>query len=55
MKIKLTELQMHKIQMALNYASDVLRDIKKNPRKGKALADLKALEGAVAALEVFLL
>jgi len=53
MKLKLTEIQKHKIQTALRDAADVLREIKLKTLKGEALTDMKVLEQSVQGLEVF--
>lgn len=52
-KLNLTELQRHKVQEALRNAGDVLRDIKQRPLEGNAQEQMRLLEGAVAAMEMF--
>lgn len=51
MKLKLTELEKHQLEVALHNARAVLHDIKRKPLKGEALADMKALEEAVTNME----
>lgn len=52
---KLTEMQRHKLREANKNASDVLRELKAQELKGKALDRMKALEEAVGNIEVVLL
>lgn len=51
--MKLTELQVHKIDEALSNLQSVLSQIKQKTLRGKALKDMKVLESAVTNLEIF--
>ena len=51
--MKLTELQIHKIDEALSGSQCVLSQIKQKVLKGKALENMKILERAVVNLEIF--
>lgn len=51
--MKLTELQVHKIDKALSDLHSVLSQIKQKTLRGKRLKDMKTLEAAVTHLEVF--
>ena len=51
--MKTTEIHKHRIQMALNEASTVLREIKQKTLKGEDLKAMKTLEAAVQSLEAF--
>jgi hypothetical protein len=53
MKIKINEVQQHRIKVALSESSAVLREIKSKPLKGQPLACMKTLEAAVQGLELF--
>lgn len=55
MKLKLTELQKHKIQSSSRDLSSVLQEIKNKSLSGEALTDMKMLEQAVQHLEIFTL
>jgi len=50
--MKLTTAQKIHLQLALEKASFVLRELKAKPLKGKDLERMKTLESAVQALEV---
>lgn len=50
--LKFTELQKHRLEQARRDMSEVLREIKQKPLKGKALFVMKDLEHAVSYLEV---
>lgn len=54
-KLKLSDLQRHKVREAHRFAFDVLREVKSNQLEGAALKDMKTLEGAVQHIEAFLL
>ena len=51
--MKLTELQIHKIDEALSSSQSVLAQIKQKTLQGKSLKDMKTLETAVTHLEIF--
>lgn len=53
-KIKLTDLQKHKLRTAYKDAADVLREIKAKPLTGEKLKEMKTLEEAVQLLEITL-
>lgn len=51
--MKLTELQRHRVQEAIRHSTEVLRDVRRIPRKGKEQDELRELENAVSNLESF--
>lgn len=51
--MKLTELQAHKIDRALQDSQSVLAQIKQKRLRGRALADMKILERGVVYLDTF--
>ena len=51
--MKLTELQVHKIDEALSSSQSVLAQIKQKQLRGKDLQRMKTLESAVVHLETF--
>lgn len=51
-KLKLTELQRHRLRQAFRESQDVLNEIRRYRLEGEALADMKTLEVGVASLEV---
>lgn len=51
--MKLTELQLHKVDEALSGLESVLSQIKQKQLRGKNLDAMKTLESAVVKLEVF--
>lgn len=55
MKLKLTDIQKFQVDSAYRKAEEVLAQIKQKTLKGKALEDMKTLEGAVQHLEIFCL
>ncbi len=50
-KLKLTGVQIHKLESAHGYAGEVLYQIKQKPLKGAALVEMQMLEDAVQNLE----
>jgi hypothetical protein len=53
-KLKLTELQRHRLRAAHRETLDVLNEIKRHSLEGNALRDMKILEMAVQNIEVLL-
>jgi len=51
--MKLTELQMHEINEALQKSNSVLNQIKQKVLKGKSLRAMKVLEASVQHMELF--
>ena len=54
-KLKLTELQMHRVHEALRNTNAVLQQIKQKPLEGQALERMKLLEDGAGHLEIFIL
>ena len=54
-KLKLSEVQLFRLQSARNHAGTVLHQIKTKPLEGNALETIKILEAAMSNIDVVLI